>query len=270
MINALYDFLTQTVDRYPKRTAVVVEERRVTYAEISQSSDALAGYLQAIGVKRGDRVVTCLGNTVESIISFWGIQKAGAVVSPIGVDLKQHKLLYILHDSGAKVLITTARHHSEQDDYEESFANFPVEHILLTGDEQNQTSRFSSLNYVFAHSQELQPRRTIDVDLAAIIYTSGSTGEPKGVMLTHRNMIAATESLNTYLGYAEHDIVACALPLSFDYGLYQMIMSFSVGAMLVLEKDLIWPAQMLKTIAREQATILPAVPTIIDLLKAQL
>src|SRR5262249_41197254 len=70
------------------------------------------------------------------------------------------------------------------------------------------------------------PRRSLDVDLAAIIYTSGSTGDPKGVMLTHRNMLAAGTSVSTYLGMREDDVVLLALPMAFDYGLYQMIMSF--------------------------------------------
>src|SRR5262249_15912736 len=80
------------------------------------------------------------------------------------------------------------------------------------------------------------PRRNINIDLAAIIYTSGSTGDPKGVMLTHRNMLTAAKSIATYLENVEDDVILCVLPLAFDYGLYQMIMAVSVGARLVLER----------------------------------
>ncbi|NNM58237.1 MAG: long-chain fatty acid--CoA ligase [Legionellales bacterium] len=106
----------------------------------------------------------------------------------------------------------------------------------------------------------------LDIDLASIIYTSGSTGEPKGVMLTHRNMLAASTSINCYLSHMANDIIISVLPLSFDYGLYQMIMAFSVGATLILEENFIWPAQLLKKIAANKATVLPVVPSMVGLL----
>ena len=72
-------------------------------------------------------------------------------------------------------------------------------------------------------------RAGLDIDLAAIIYTSGSTGDPKGVMLTHRNMLTAATSITTYLRNVEDDVILGVLPLAFDYGLYQMIMAFRSG-----------------------------------------
>jgi acyl-CoA synthetase (AMP-forming)/AMP-acid ligase II len=105
-------------------------------------------------------------------------------------------------------------------------------------------------------------RRCIDVDLAAIIYTSGSTGEPKGVMLTHRNMLTAATSISTYLENVEDDVILGVLPLAFDYGLYQMIMAFRMGARLVLERSFTFVAKVLKTVVEEKVTGFPGVPTI--------
>jgi acyl-CoA synthetase (AMP-forming)/AMP-acid ligase II len=106
------------------------------------------------------------------------------------------------------------------------------------------------------------PRTNIDIDLAAIIYTSGSTGEPKGIMLTHRNMIAAATSITAYLGNVEDDVILCVLPFSFDYGLYQMIMAFRTGARLVLERSFAYPAHVLRKVVDEGVTGFPGVPTI--------
>ena len=92
-------------------------------------------------------------------------------------------------------------------------------------------------------------RRCIDFDLAAIIYTSGSTGVPKGVMLTHRNMLAATASISEYLGIRSDDVIVCVMPLAFDYGLYQMIMSIAAGARLVLERSFAFPTEVLRLAA---------------------
>ena len=109
-------------------------------------------------------------------------------------------------------------------------------------------------------------RKSIDIDLAAIIYTSGSTGDPKGVMLTHRNMLAACESISSYLEIKSDEVILGVLPLAFDYGLYQMIMAFAAGARLVLERSFAFPAQVLKVMAEERVTGFPGVPTIFALL----
>jgi acyl-CoA synthetase (AMP-forming)/AMP-acid ligase II len=110
------------------------------------------------------------------------------------------------------------------------------------------------------------PRRNIDIDLASIIYTSGSTGDPKGVMLTHRNMLTAATSITRYLENVEDDVILGVLPLAFDYGLYQMIMSVRTGARLVLERSFAYPAQVLTAMVHEGVTGFPGVPTIFAVL----
>src|SRR5262249_14119541 len=113
--------------------------------------------------------------------------------------------------------------------------------VIAFGDADNRTAdafpaaaKFADV-LAEADSAWTPMRHSIDIDLASIIYTSGSTGDPKGVMLTHRNMLAAAASIATYLGNREDDVFLCALPLAFDYGLYQMIMCAAAGGRLVLE-----------------------------------
>jgi acyl-CoA synthetase (AMP-forming)/AMP-acid ligase II len=112
----------------------------------------------------------------------------------------------------------------------------------------------------------LCPGRSIDVDLAALVYTSGSTGHPKGVMLTHLNIVSAATSITTYLENTSDDIILNVLPLSFDYGLYQVLMAFKVGATLVLEQSFTFPADVLDIVVRERVTGFPIVPTMAALL----
>jgi acyl-coenzyme A synthetase/AMP-(fatty) acid ligase len=106
----------------------------------------------------------------------------------------------------------------------------------------------------------------IDLDLACLIYTSGSTGEPKGVMSDHSNVAFASGSIISYLENTEQDIVIGLLPLSFDYGLYQLLMTFRFGGTLVLEKGFAYPAAALRRIEEERVTGLPGVPTIFAVL----
>ncbi len=107
-----------------------------------------------------------------------------------------------------------------------------------------------------ARSRRRSPREPglIDQDLAAIIYTSGSTGFPKGVMLTHLNMVSAARSVSTYLGMRGDDVIVCALPLSFDYGLYQVLMAFRLGATVVIERNFSFPVKVLETMAQGTAS----------------
>jgi acyl-CoA synthetase (AMP-forming)/AMP-acid ligase II len=95
-----------------------------------------------------------------------------------------------------------------------------------------------------------------------IVYTSGSTGFPKGVMMTHQNVVSAATSITTYLESAADDVVLSVLPLAFDYGLYQALMCAKVGATLVLEKSFTYPAVLLEKLRRERVTGLPLVPTV--------
>lgn len=110
------------------------------------------------------------------------------------------------------------------------------------------------------------PSQNIDIDLAGLIYTSGSTGFSKGVMMTHQNIMAAVCSITTYLKNTEDDIIFDALPLSFDYGLYQVFMAFYMGATLIVEKDFVYVQPLLKLFQDEKVTGLPLVPTMISLL----
>ncbi len=264
----MQQLLTQSVSKYPDKIAVSFSNKNYSFKAIEQQSNRLATYFQTNGIQRGDRIVIILGNTIETIVSFWAILKIGAIVIPVGTEMKANKIDYILKDSGASVLITNEIIALKNKDMLQAQQLkkilIPNPSVLLT---ETWIDPFETA--LTRNSNTLTSSGSISIDLAAIIYTSGSTGEPKGVMHTHDSMLAATHSLNTYLGYNDRDKVLCALPLSFDYGLYQMIMSISVGATLLLEKEFTWPIFLLKKIATEKATILPGVPTMIMLLHEQ-
>jgi long-chain acyl-CoA synthetase len=112
------------------------------------------------------------------------------------------------------------------------------------------------------YSAERPPRINIDLDLACLVYTSGSSGEPKGVMCDHSNVVFATSSIIEYLQNDEDDVVLSVIPMSFDYGLYQVLMVFKFRGTLILERGFAYPAMILKRIAEERVTGFPLVPTI--------
>lgn len=268
-IPLLGDYLTYTAKRLKDKVALVCRGRRLTFGEIDASSNALAHALIARDVERGDRVVIFADNTVETVVSIWAVLKAGGVVSVINPLTKADKLNYLLNDCRAKALITDL--HLKRVFAQALENNQHVRAVVVSGGLDSSTSEVrDAISYDDALREGATdappPRRAIDIDLAAIIYTSGSTGEPKGVMLTHRNMLTAATSVSSYLGYAEHDVVLSALPLSFDYGLYQMLMCVRQGARLVLERTFTFPNEVLKLVAREQCSVFPLVPTMAAIL----
>lgn len=270
MINLLYQFLERSAAQFPTKAAIRTNMQEVTFAQLNERSNNVRDYLQVNNVRRGDRVAILLGNTAETAIAFWGILKAGAVAVPLGAELKADKITYILNDCHSEILF------SKMELLESSGvdlrASTPLRKVILTDNPDNVVfgDFYEQAEFVI-HSKHNCPdeKEPVSLDLSSIIYTSGSTGEPKGVMLTHQNMVTATNSLNTYLGYNDTDKVLCALPLTFDYGLYQMIMSVSTGATLLLEKEFTWPIFLLKTIAQQGATIFPIVPTMLMMVYEQ-
>jgi amino acid adenylation domain-containing protein len=264
----LNNYLEQSTSRYPNKVALFIGASKFTYEQLNKTANQFAHFLRACDVSRGDRVVCTTGNTYESIICFWGALKAGAVISLVSNDVARDKLDYILKDAEASVLVCTSKQYEDilipiKEDH------YPLKAILLS--EETEVEKLTVVHEFENALKNLSTNTThssaLDIDLASIIYTSGSTGEPKGVMLTHRNMLSASTSINQYLAHSEDDVIISVLPISFDYGLYQMIMAFSVGATLILEANFTWPAQLLKKIAMHKATVLPVVPSMVPLLK---
>jgi amino acid adenylation domain-containing protein len=260
-VTLLQDFLSDTAARLPDKHALVCGESRLTYRELEERSNGLAHALMDGGLVRGDRVLVHAENSVEAVIAFWAALKANAVPSLIHPQTKSDKLAYYLNDSEAQAIVSQAQLATE---LVPAIERAPKLGQLVISGETPLFSQVRTLGFEEASRPRSDaPRRAaIDIDLAAIVYTSGSTGDPKGVMLTHRNMLTAASSITTYLRMREDDVVLDVLPLSFDYGLYQMIMTFKVGGRLVLEKSFAYPGQVLSRMTQEKVTGFPGVPTI--------
>jgi amino acid adenylation domain-containing protein len=237
---SLVELLAHGEAEYPERLALVAGAQRYSYGELASRAWALARYLLSIGLQRGDRVVVHASNSAAAATAFWAVLACGGVVVMVNPGTRREKLAWLLADSEAFGLLA---------DTDELPA------LLVIGSPE------------FEAADGSHPLPAVDADdLAALIYTSGSTGEPKAVMLTHRNMLAASQSIASYLGLVADDVLLGVLPLSFDYGLYQLILSVRVGARLVLERSFDLPGQVLNRIVAERVTVLPGVPTLFAML----
>ena len=268
----LNEFLEKSAEFYPDKVALICRDKRLTFIKIDNAANSLSNALMEEGFQKQDRAIIYLDNSIESVISLFGILKAGGVFVIVNPQVKARKLEYILGDCQARVLITNMKHLVE---VSEILLHLPsLGQIMVTDYERASTinelitgSRVLSYRTIL---EECSPARTIpcciDIDLASLIYTSGSSGSPKGVMLTHHNMVSAATSIIQYLGNNSDDIIIDTLPLSFDYGLYQVLMSFEFGGTVVLEKAFVYPQQIIDLVVKEKVTGWPIVPTIAAIL----
>jgi amino acid adenylation domain-containing protein len=268
------EFLEASAARSPDKVALVSGKTALTYAALDAWANRIARALRAKGVGRGDRVLIFGDNTPEVAASIWGALKADAVFFVVNAQVKAEKLAYMIDDAGVAAVVADATLVAAWSEAcQRAVARPPV---LVHG---AQTARaldlavtagvagvasFAAL--VDAQSPEAPPRRTVDVDLAAIIYTSGSTGEPKGAMLTHRNVAFASWSVTTLLENTADDVILGVVPLAFNYGLYQWLMAVRLGATLVLERSFAFPVAMLQRAAATGVTGFAGVPTMFALL----
>ena len=255
----LPDFLRDTAQRRSDHVAVCCADRALSFDELERASDSLAAQLQAAGLQRGDRVAILMDNVCELPLAVFGTSKAGGVFVPINPGTKLPKLVHLLRDSGARVLLTQPH---LADLVARAAPEAPaLQTVLWTAAPAPGAPAGASFAPPGTGAAPRDPG-LIDEDLAAIIYTSGSTGAPKGVMLTHRNITNTAWSISTYLQNTPDDIVICVLPLSFDYGLYQVLTGARVGFTVVLERSFAFPYQVLARMAELGVTGLPGVPTV--------
>ena len=251
--------------KYPSKTAIIIKTKEYSYSALKVSAESVAHHLVLSGIKKGDRVAVYMNNSWQSVVSIYGITLAGAAFLVINPQTKADKLHYILKDSGAKILFSESILNNELS----KALGDPtyIQELIISGD-INKIIGFPSIKIVdfeeTISSDSLQSVLPIVIpnDLAALIYTSGSTGFSKGVMMTHQSMVFTSWSLVEYLRLSEEDRILLLLPLAFDYGLYQLLMSITIGGALIVEQSFTFPASVYKQIELSKPTVFPGVPTI--------
>ena len=266
MQRLLHEGLERAAARCPDKAAVVAEGRPYTYKEFLDTVLRFANALKDAGLRRGDRCVIYMDNTFPCVVSIYATLLAGGVFVVVNPQTKREKLQYILNDCSARILVSDSHLYGNFSSMKENVESLSA--IISSGDMDaiDDASVIAFDDAVGSQQAIAVDAKSIASDLAALIYTSGSTGNPKGVMHTHSSMLFALNSLIEYLRLSEEDRILVVLPLAFDYGLYQLLMSVQLGATLVLERSFTYPAQIFKVIEESSVTVFPGVPTIFSML----
>ncbi|HTL48280.1 MAG TPA: AMP-binding protein [Verrucomicrobiae bacterium] len=251
----VHHFLDQACREFPRKTALIHGRERLRYLDVQKAADGLARRLLELGLKKGDRVGIYLEKSVEEVISVFAVSKAGGVFVILNSALKPDQVAYIMGQSGMRCLVTGPLTYGH---LPPALRRKPEFVLALEGGKirtviGSRAKRTKDIPF---------PKDLTGNDLASIIYTSGSTGFPKGVMLTHHNVCLAAHSGAKHLRNESGDVLMGVLPLSFDYGLFQLTSAFKMTGTLVLKK-FISAEDLLETARREKVDGIAGIPTIL-------
>jgi long-chain acyl-CoA synthetase len=278
-LKSLAQLFDEATEQAPSRAAVAFYGRSITYRELRDATDRLACALAALGVKKGDRVALYLLNSPQFIIAYFAALKCGATVTPISPVYTSHEVRYQLADSGARAIVC-------QDILYEKVAKSGAQLDLAIVTNVNEY--LPALKRLFGKKAEISakvhwlqdllkkypptpPAVTIHpkTDLAALPYTGGTTGHPKGVMLSHYNLVAAqTMGQGAFSVFeAGKEVILAFLPFFHIYGqVVIMLNGLCQGNLLVLFTSPDTEA-ILEAMERYRATVFYGVPTLYEYLK---
>ncbi len=276
MVYLLHQLLSESAAKYPDKEAIAFNDEKITYAELERESNKLAYGLSGIGIERGERVGIYMNRCIMSIMSAFGILKAGATYVPIDPVCPPGRLSYILGKCGIKFLLTSR---DKLTNIGQAFpANSPLESIVVMNGLDSGPRPLGSVKVSAklinwqgiqkAAGEDVPRINTIDSDLAYILFTSGSTGNPKGVMLSHLNALTFVNSAHDFFQITTNDRFSNICPLHFDMSVFDLFVAFKAGATVVVipETTAIFPVKLAEVIEKNRISIWNSVPSALSLL----
>ena len=212
----LHQLLATTASHYPDKTAVIVNDDRMSFRELDETASRVAHYLQRDGVGVGDVVGVMLDRSPNLLVTLLAVLKAGAAYVPIDPEYPHDRIAFMLTDSAARLLITSEKY---------------------TGRLASRTKELSiekALTESVSYPTTAPDASVAGTDLAYILYTSGSTGQPKGVMIEHRNLVNLLHSMIDWPGITSDDVLLGVTTVSFDIAGLELFLPLLTGATLVL------------------------------------
>ncbi len=264
----VHNFLENSAERYAQRDAFSDHGKWFKFHFIEEQANRLAHALLALGVRKQDRVAFLLENSVDYVVTYYGVLKSGAITVALNTELTADNIDYILDDCEVRVVLVSKKLAKRIRPLMEE--NPAKRHFLVWGEDADSLP-VSQYVHLVDGLLKTQPAgkpavRLIDLDIASIVYTSGSTGKPRGATLSHLNIVTNTRSIVDYLHLTHEDRVMAILPFYYIYGKSLLNTHFFVGASVVIDNRFLYPNVILKTMHDEHVTGFSGVPSTFTIL----
>jgi len=268
--NSFYEMIRVHGTQKGSKTALFVDDNKIiSYSKLLDDVNALAGYLNIKGIQKGDKVALFLRNSPEFLITLFAISKLGAIAVPINTFLKSEELNYILEDSNSVMLVASVIY---QDIVKKSKADELCDLILWKGNLGEHDSFNIPFNEAIKSRMSIHETKNSLDDVAVIIYTSGTTGQPKGAMLSCRNIFSNSIAAVERIKVNQKDIGIVFLPMFHSFTLsIGVILMMYVGGSIVIIKSLKPFKNIFKQVLTKKVTLFLGIPDIYKaLVKAKL
>ena len=227
---------------YPNKIAITVGSKsnvkKISYANLSKKIRQASSFLSLNGALPGDVIILSASQSIEFIVGYFATHLLGAIAVPVDVQLKSSQIQYICDKCKAKIILLESQY---------SIKNItkilPLNSLLNSNCIEFSEKSNTSLSYI-----------------ADILFTSGTTGKPKGVILTHENILESTKNINNFIGNTSKDIEILPSPLSHSFGLARLRCNFLVGSSIVLANGFLLPGKIFKLLDKTKATGISFVP----------
>ena len=241
----IHELFEAQVEQSPDQVAVLVENERLSYRELNEQANRVAGYLREVGLRNGDLVGLFTSRSSRMIAALLGILKAGGAYVPLDERYPAERLAFMLKDSGARMLLT-------EESLFEKFPDYDGRVVYLDGDwEKIASCSAANLDHSVPNEQR-----------SYVIYTSGSTGQPKGVEVPHRAVVNLLQSLAARTSLNARDTMLSVTTLSFDIAVAEIFLPLIVGGRVVIASREVAAdgLELARLFASSGATVMQATP----------
>jgi long-chain acyl-CoA synthetase len=255
----LVELLDLSVKRFPHNkcfTSIIPKKEEYDYTEVHELVRKISNYLVKLGVKKGDKVAVSGKNSPQWAIAYFAIAYSGAIIVPLDISLHDDEMERLMAFAGVKYLFIDK---DRINDIDKNHTVGLLDKFSLEEGDKNHKYLFDCVE-----EENLPREKAIETDTAAILFTSGTTGTPKGVMLSHRNLVSDTFICTYYMPLYPNDVFYAILPLHHAYTMVAVFLeTISVGASCVFGKRLV-VSLMLKELKEGKVTMFLAVPMLFN------
>ena len=257
------ELLTAAARKFPEKPAAIFPTEQISFAELDLESSKVAGRLNRIGIGAGDRVAFLCENSLAALVTYWGVMKCGAASVDISTLAGVESITEVLEECSAAAIVISPRQFRRMvpDGVPPGFPPIVFSEAESASITEGTGLSHHLLDEISATEEPLETGSPAGKhDVAMIVYTSGTTGRPKGVMLSHDNLISNISSANSLVGLTGEDSILVVVPLYYIHGRMQLLTHALIGGTLVFSAGFHMPQQVLNELVEHRVTGFSGVP----------